>query len=545
MNSIAGAVALRHGVRLDVDAVSRMIEALQGRRWGPRRICGDQLAVLAHRQLGMPERGTESLQPATDPAVGTTIVLDGQLLNRDQLRRELADALHDGDTRDPRLILAAYTRWGEGFIERLTGEFSFVLADRAHRRVLMARDNLGIKPLYLARRRDSMLFASTLPALLASGGIDTTIDAVGLHHYLSGHAVVPPPHTILRGVEKLPPATLRVIDADGIRDRVYWQPSRTPGEDRAGWSSKEWTEATRSAVLAAVRRRLPEAGPVSVLLSGGLDSSLLVALLTDCHRGPINTFSIGFDRAGDLHGDEFAYSSMVSRRFGTHHHPLHVLTRDLVPAVVEAIEDMSEPMGSHEATAFHLLSRHVSAHTSTVLCGLGADEVFAGDLFHESTHLRTVDEPVARVDSMCRPWGLQASVPFLDREVVELAAGCPREIKLAHGGKGPLKELGLDLLPHPVTDRPKGRFPVPALTLLQGPLLDLVSDTLRSQRAADRGLVEPCALQTMLTSPDQTGHRAGGNTLWRLAVLEMWLQRHVDDDSARQLTSATATHDSG
>jgi len=180
------------------------------------------------------------------------------------------------------VILAAYRRWGEQFVDHLVGMFAVALVDRRRRRLVLARDRLGIKPLYLAESPGRLRFASTLPALLTAGDVDTTIDPVGLHHYLTWHSIVPAPHTILRGVRKLPAATVRVVEADGrSRDRVYWRPDYVRDPAHAGMTAHDWSETIGAALRTAVRRRVVADVPVGVLLSGGLDSSMIVALLAE------------------------------------------------------------------------------------------------------------------------------------------------------------------------------------------------------------------------------------------------------------------------
>jgi asparagine synthase (glutamine-hydrolysing) len=142
------------------------------------------------------------------------------------------------------------------------------------------------------------------------------------------------------------------------------------------------------------------------------------------------------------------------------------------------------------------------------------------------TEVMLVDDPVKRVDNMTMAWGLEARVPFLDHDLVELAAACPPELKLAQGGKGVLKEAARRVIPAEVIDRPKGYFPVPALTHLQGPYLHLVTDALRSPEATARGLFEPAAVRTLLEAPNEELTPLRGNKLWQLALLEMWLQSH-------------------
>jgi len=327
-----------------------------------------------------------------------------------------------------------------------------------------------------------------------------------------------------------------------------------------------------------------------VLLSGGLDSSLITALLAEGGQKGLQTFSIGFESHGSIDGDEFPYSDLVAETFETDHHQLRVATDDLPAALDHTVAAMSEPMVSHDVVAFHLLSEAVSRHVKVVQSGQGADEVFAGyswypplqevagsgvdeyaaeffDRDHAGvaglvqphlladrdesrsfveahfarpgtpdvvaralrldTQVMLVDDPVKRVDNMTMAHGLEARVPFLDHELVELAAACPSRLKLAHGGKGVLKDAARKVLPDEVIDRKKGYFPVPALEHLEGPVLDLVTERLRSPRAKERELFRTDAVEAMLADPNGFATPLGSNSLWQLALLEMWLQAHA------------------
>jgi asparagine synthase (glutamine-hydrolysing) len=403
------------------------------------------------------------------------------------------------------------------------------------------------------------------------------------------HSVVPAPLTILNGVRKLPPATLRIVEADGrTSDDCYWEPAfeRT----RPGWSALEWQERVTDALRRAVQRRMVADVPVGVLLSGGLDSSLVVALLAELGQRGLRTFSIGFESAGGESGDEFSYSDIVAAEFETDHTQIRIPDTRLLPAIDGALENMSEPMISHDAVAFYLLSEEVRRHVKVVQSGQGADEIFAGydwyppfegvqrqaaaDVYarvffdrprallerivspeyvcpHDvsrafveahfarpgaetaldaalriDTTVMLVDDPVKRVDNMTMAWGLEGRVPFLDHELVELASACPPELKLAEGGKGVLKAAARALLPAAVIDRPKGYFPVPGIRHLGGALLDRVRDALENANARRRGLFQRAYVEGLLAAPNQTRSTLGSNVLWQLGLLELWLQAH-------------------
>jgi asparagine synthase (glutamine-hydrolysing) len=328
--------------------------------------------------------------------------------------------------------------------------------------------------------------------------------------------------------------------------------------------------------------------PVGILLSGGLDSSLIVALLAEQGQHGLATFSVGFEDVGDREGDEFAFSDLVAAEFGTDHHQIRVGPERLLPALPRAIAAMSEPMVSHDAVAFFLLSEEVSKRRKVVQSGQGADEVLGGyywypplletqgdgldvyaDAFFDrdqagvaallaspldddpsrrlvadwfaragaataidrglrlDAEVMLVDDPVKRVDNMTMAHGLEARTPFLDHELVELAALCPPELKLADGGKGVLKRGARGVVPDAVIDRPKGYFPVPALSHLEGPVLEMVGDALRSDAARARGLFREDVVEEMLAAPNEHRTNLDASTLWQLGLLELWLQEHL------------------
>jgi asparagine synthase (glutamine-hydrolysing) len=553
--------------------------------WSKNWVC------FAHRRLSVIDLSEAGAQPMIDEALGLTISFNGCIYNHHQLRDELSAHYRFSSTSDTEVILKAYARWGEDFVDHLVGMFALALHDHARDRVILARDRLGIKPMYISRQAGRLRFASTLPALLAGGGVDKTLDPIALHHYLSWHSIVPAPRTILRGVVKLPAATVRIVESDGSeRDRVYWTAQYSRSAERSTWNAEDWIDAVHESLRTAVERRLVADVPVGVLLSGGLDSSLLVGLLAEAGQHHVKTFSIGFADAGGQSGDEFAYSDIVARQFGTDHHQLHIDNAELCPAVRRTIDAMTEPMASHDVTAFYLLSEAVSQHVKVVQSGQGADEVFAGyeyhraaalvprsgavDAFTESfvdrrhreildllepvmapdsdvsrealernldadgadsavdallrldTHSLMIDDPVKRVDSMTMAFGLEARVPFLDQDLVALAAQCPPELKLRNEGKGPLKAIGREILPSEVVDRPKGYFPVPQLCHLEGEVLDMVRDVMSAPEARARGVFRRERISAMLDDPNGSLTPTGTNTLWSLTVLEMWLQHN-------------------
>ncbi len=576
------------GARASAAAVETMADAMAARGPDGAGVMARGPVALGHRRLSIIDLSERAAQPFADPQTGLAIVFNGCIYNHAELRAELEALGHRfASTGDTEVILRAWAQWGKAALGRLHGMFAFAIHERDSGRTVLARDRFGIKPLYLAASPGRLRFASTLPALLAAGDIDTGIDPVALHHYMSWHAVVPAPRTLLKGVAKLPPATLRVIEPDGGHsDEVYWRQRFGPLEGDAARAPRDWAALLLEALRTAVRRRMVADVPVGVLLSGGLDSSLIVGLLAEEGQRGLATYSIGFEAAHGEQGDEFVHSDAIAARFATDHHRIRIGSDEMRAHLPDAIAAMSEPMVSHDAIGFYLLSREVAKSVKVVQSGQGADEIFGGyhwhppmagaadpvaayaDAFFDRSHaelaaqlspeylsdrdesrafvaahfaeagaddpvdkalrldagVMLVDDPVKRVDNMTMAWGLEARVPFLDHELAELAARMPAALKLADGGKGVLKAAGRTVIPASVIDRPKGYFPVPALKYLGGDTLAMVRGALTGEAARARGLFRRDWIDTLLAAPDEHITRLRGSMLWQAGALELWLQ---------------------
>ena len=381
-----------------------------------------------------------------------------------------------------------------------------------------------------------------------------------------------------------------VFRDDGtVEEQRYW--TLTAKRPRKMMDESEWIEAIHDSLRQSVERRLRIADvPVGVLLSGGIDSSLLVALLCEAGVRGLKTFSVGFEDQPEEKGNEFEYSDAVAEKYATEHHRFLVPNDQVLPRLPEAFRHMTEPMFAQDAVAFYLLSEVVSKQVKVVQSGQGADEVFGGyfwyprmqhsvtrgvrrfsehyfdrdhDEYLETVdsrfHVRDVtseiigdllddveadeyldrvlavdittlivDDPVKRVDNMTMAWGLEARVPFLDQELIELAASMPPELKLASGGKHVLKQIARGLLPDSVIDRKKGYFPMPSLKYVRGEFLEFMQRILFSDAARNRGLYSPAYVDKLMAEPEVFLTRLQGSKLWHLAALELWLQQNVD-----------------
>ncbi len=584
------------GQRPDLAQLGNMLKLLERRGPDHEGSFSDGPLALGHRRLSIIDLSERSNQPMVDSESGLVIVFNGTIYNYPQLREELKAKGHrfvsGGDTE---VILKAYAAWGDQCVERLIGMFAFAIWDTHNRRLFLARDRLGIKPLYYSQTGDRFLFASNIQSLLAAGGVDNSIDPVGLHNQFTLHGVIPAPRTILSGVRKLRPGYSMSIDLSGQSvSQPYWKLyASRPSEPK---SEGEWIEAIHEALKTSVKRRLEIADvPVGVLLSGGLDSSLLVGLLAEQGVKDILTFSIGFEDQPEEQGSEFEFSDQVVAMYNTRHHKYHIPNDQVLTRLPEAVTQMAEPMVGQDAVAFYLLSERVSQEVKVVQSGQGADEVFAGYFWYplmakekgsdlerfarhyfdrpHSEFLETVsadyrgedhtsalvsellaepgadeyldkvlrmdattlivDDPVKRVDNMTMAWGLEARVPFLDHELVELAMAMPPSMKLGPNGddhKYVLKRIARGLIPGAVIDRPKGYFPMPALKYVRGEFLEFMRDILDSQACRNRGVFNRVYVDKLLSDPDNEAHftKLRGSKLWHLALLELWLQRNVD-----------------
>lgn len=592
MCGICGELRL-DAARADAAAILRMMEKLKRRGPDHGGQWLDGALGFGHRRLSIIDLSAHSDQPFYDAKLGLAIVFNGTIYNYQALRRELQGLGHEfvssGDTE---VILKAYAEWGESCVARLNGMFAFAIWQQKTQHLFLARDRLGVKPLYFTHNGATFRFASSLPALLAAGEVDTRINPIALHHQFTLHGVVPAPHTILQGVHKLPPAHTLSLHLPSLQagqalppSQAYWQLNALRPQPELNGEAA--IALIRDKLQAAVERQVLAADvPVGVLLSGGLDSSLLVGLLAERGQRDVYTFSVGFEDQPEERGDEFEYSDIIAKHFGTRHHRFRVPNGEMLKRLPEALANMSEPMFSQDNVAFYLLAERVAQDVKAVLSGQGADEVFGGYFWYprmEASHgtalqrfsqhyfdrdhaeflsmvnpewqgedytsvlveaqlnapgaatfldqvLRfdattlIVDDPVKRVDNMTMAWGLEARVPFLDHELVEAAMWLSPHFKLQEDGKYPLKTLARAVIPHAVIDRPKGYFPTPALKYLRGGFLEFIREVMTSPTARQRGLFNPTYVDKLLNAPLSHFTRLNGNKLWHLASVEYWLQ---------------------
>jgi asparagine synthase (glutamine-hydrolysing) len=405
MCGIAGWAGARGGGR---EVLDTMLRALEHR--GPDdtgRHLGTE-ATLGMTRLSIIDLVTGRQPMATDDATAA-LVFNGEIYNYRELRDELAARGRRFATRsDTEVLLRAWEEWGEACVERLRGMFAFAIWDARRRRLVLARDRLGKKPLYYWHRDGLLVFASEPKALLRHPAVGRALDPVALEHY-AAFGYTPAARSIFDGIAKLPPGHVATLAGSVLTRRRYWTlPAGVAAP--AVRSLPELQERVRAEVRDAVRARLIADVPLGVFLSGGIDSSAIVACMRELNVGRLATFSVGF--GADASHDELPYARIVARRFETEHHEdvLEPKAADLAAAVVRALD---EPFADSSALPTLAVAESTARHVKVALSGIGGDETFGGYPRYLGVRLA---EAWARV-----PRGLRAGPEALARRLPESA----------------------------------------------------------------------------------------------------------------------------
>lgn len=379
MCGIAGFLALEQGVLATRAVAQAMCDVIVHRGPDDEGFLVDGPLAMGMRRLSIIDL-SGGHQPISNEDGSVTVVLNGELYNFQELRRELESRGHRFRTKsDTEVIVHLYEDHGLDCVSKLRGMFGFALWDARAKRLVVARDRLGIKPLYYSVDRGRLLFGSELKSLLAAG-LDREIDPQAVHDYLS-LTYVPAPLTIFKAARKLMPGTMLVAERGRVRTERYWQLRYDP--DPTIRSEEEAVELVRELVDDAVRSHLVADVPLGVFLSGGVDSAALVASMRRFHTGPLKTFSIGFQEKSF---SELDRARVVARHFATDHHEL-VVTPDAAALVPELVDSFDEPYSDSSAIPVLCVSRLARQHVTVALSGEGGDEVFAGYKTYLATRL--------------------------------------------------------------------------------------------------------------------------------------------------------------
>ena len=621
MCGIAGIVAM-HGARPERETVERMRDSLVHRGPDDDGLLMHDSVAFGMRRLAIIDLQTGH-QPISNEDGSVSVVFNGEIYNYRELRNELQAQGHRFRTAaDTEVIVHLWEQHGIDFPKRLNGMFAIALLDRTRQRVVLARDHVGVKPLYFAIDAQQLVFGSEIKAILASGRVARQLDVDALAQYLSWE-YVPGAATLIRDIRRLEPAhTLELDLATGRMElRRFWDPA-TGSDPAFTHGVPDWEDAVDQAIRQAVRRQLVSDVPLGAFLSGGVDSSLVVAA-----SAGVSTFSIGFE---DPSYNELQWARRVASHLGVPHHfeiiKPHVL--DLFGSLLHFLDD---PIGDTSIFPTYLVSKLARGHAKVALSGDGGDELFGGyethmaqrldrywrlaphwlrrwfiepivgalsptqakkgfvnkarrfvegsrldpllghtrwrlfcdeaarqTLFSENARagitssvgkhverLRSesrqleerdqslyvdfrsylVDNCLTKVDRMSMACSLEARVPLLDRELVELAFRMPPELKFnALYGKIILRRVAARYVPRDCVYRPKEGFSVPIKTWLRAELRPLLDLYLEPGRLARAGLFNPTAVGE-LCAQHLSGRANHSHLLWPLLVFECWRER--------------------
>ncbi len=374
MCGILGCASLSPVVMPDGDALRRMAATIRHRGPDDDGFHLDSRAVLGMRRLSIIDvEGGH--QPLSNVDGTLWLVCNGEIYNFRELRSWLVAKGYRFKTgSDCEVLLHLYAEQGDSFATHLNGMYGFALWDSVRGRLLLGRDRLGVKPLYYTVKNGALFFASEIKAILEATGVSRCIDPIGLEAYLS-LGYVPAPLTLFDGIRKLPPASLMVVENGGFRVSQYW--SLPDGVDPLR-NETEWANEIRNCLERSVHSQMVSDVPIGAFLSGGIDSSAVVAFMAKHSASPVKTYSIGFDGGGaEAYYNELPYAAEVSRRFRTEHREI-LVRPDVVRLLPRLIWHLDEPVADSALITTFLVSEFARRDVKVILSGVGGDELFGG-----------------------------------------------------------------------------------------------------------------------------------------------------------------------
>jgi len=312
-------------------------------------------------------------QPISNEDETIWVVLNGEIYNYRALRDELNSKGHRFQTNsDTEVTVHLYEEYGTAFLQKLRGMFGIALWDGPKRRLLLARDRIGEKPLYFRREKDRLLFASEMKSILTLGGVSRELDVHALQEYL-GHGYVPAPLTLFRGIEKLQPGHMLLVESGQVAQRQYWDVPVGPFENH---SEKDWIHILQDKLLETINAQLVSDVPLGAFLSGGIDSSCIVAAIARSTGQTVKTYSIGY-QGDQSYYNELPYARIVAKAFATDHHEI-VVRPDVTELLPKLIWHLDEPIADSACLTTYLVSKLARQSVKVILSGVGGDELFGG-----------------------------------------------------------------------------------------------------------------------------------------------------------------------
>lgn len=596
-------------------------------------------AAIGHRRLSIIDPTPRGAQPMSYADDRYWITYNGELYNFRELRQELvSDGYSFNSDCDTEVVLAMYARHGAQMVRRLNGIFAFAIWDTHRQELFMARDRLGVKPLYYSQRGETLYFASEVKALLEAVS-EVSLRPEMIAEYLT-FLWVPDPDTLFDGVYKLPPGHCATFSDGRLAVSEYWDLTFAPEEA----SSEDWADRVRDAVGEAVRRQMVSDVPLGSFLSGGIDSSAIVSELTRASDEKVTTYTVGFspeDLGHEIIPDDVRYSRLMARELELDYHE-HTLEADVVELLPKLVWHMDEPVADPAAITTYLICSAARERLTVIMSGMGGDEIFAGyprylaaqigrladvtpaaarsalrqtlegrltmgrpgrfrgprrnamkllrgidaspqeryltycsyyrpdelphvlspelraaagdhDPFHrhrayfervEGEHwlnrLLYVDAKtflpclnLTYTDKMSMAASTEVRVPFLDNEMVELAARIPPNLKLRRLTRKYVFKRSMEgVLPKDVIWRPKAGFGAPVRSWLVGDLKPMVEDLLSPSAVAARGLLDPGEVQRLIRA-NEAGTEDNAIRIWALLTLELWQRTFLDGTRQR------------
>lgn len=623
MCGIAGIYHFNQDREVRSEELKLMADAIQHRGPDNSGVFVYQNIGLAYRRLSIIDT-TEQKQPIlTNEDQTLRIVFNGEIYNFREIKEELIKKGHRFYTKtDTEMILHLYEEEGEYCVKRLNGIFAFAILDTKDNSLFLARDQMGIKPLYYTQQNNKLAFASEIKAILSLPWVNRKVNTEALGLYFK-YRFVPDPLSIFEGIYKLLPGHWMRVTTSGVEIQQYWslrQKFRIHNSEFRIQNEREAVEFIRNTLQGAVKRQLVSDVPLGAFLSGGIDSSIVVGLMSQMMKEPVKTFSIGFS---EKEYDETNYARQISQRFHTNHHE-NILKPEHVQQLPEIIWHLDEPLADPAAVPTCFLSQMARKDVTVVLTGEGGDELFAGykedfnyrlgnwlnflpkqvrfalaelvgdfpdftgktrlyrsllpdqeraehvliDLFrfddppvfsknpgvggtvetykqylfddywqktrdldwlnkmlYLETKIWLPGDPLMKVDKMTMAHGLEARVPILDLEIVELAAQIPAYLKNKNRvEKYLLRKAFADLLPEEIFNRPKTAFELPVGEWLKNELKPMTDEYLSVDRLKNSEFLDAKRTQEVVNLHMQ-GKKDYKYELWALLVYQMWEEK--------------------
>ena len=379
MCGITGIYAYNMVGRVSMINVANATSALSKRGPDFQGSWNDQQVALGHRRLSIIDPTPEGHQPMWDASQRYCIVFNGEIYNYKSLRQELLSAgVQFNSETDTEVLLNLYIKEGKAFLHKLNGFFAFAIYDTQEKSIFIARDRIGIKPLYYLTDNDRLLFASEMKSLMQYG-IDKTIDFTALHTYLQLN-YIPAPRTIFQSVKKLLPGQYIEL-ANGELKIESWYTIPYAREKYTDQNYEQQQKTFADLLEQSVQKRLVADVPLGSFLSGGIDSSV-IATLAKRHKEDLHTFSIGYK--DEKFFDETDYAKAVAKKIGSEHTVFSLTNQDLYEHVHDILDYFDEPFADSSAIAVYILSQETKKHATVALSGDGADELFGGYNKHEA-----------------------------------------------------------------------------------------------------------------------------------------------------------------